>query len=141
MTAPTFPAALVEEMAQRQHEMRRERYPLSVTLPWGDISDDDKEAVRECVRGVLSALPAAVQAVARGEAVAQVWQPIATAPTGDAGTRDAPDVLVYASQAHGLRGFMAVTHWHPDGGWCVDELRAITHWMPLPAAPAQEPQR
>ena len=70
MTPDTFPAALVEEMAQRQHEMRRERYPLSVTLPWGDISDDDKEAVRECVRGVLSALPADVQAVARGEAVA-----------------------------------------------------------------------
>lgn len=64
----------------------------------------------------------------------QAWQPIATAPTGD-------DVLVYAAPAHGLPGFMAVTRWHSDGGWCVDELRAITHWMPLPAAPAQEPQR
>jgi len=63
------------------------------------------------------------------------WQPIETAPTGDAGTRDAPDVLVYAAPAHGLRGFMAVTRWHYAGGWCVDELRPVTHWMPLPEPP------
>lgn len=125
----TFPAALVEATARAICAFRG----FDATAYWSRFAGEATAA--------LSALPAAVQAVARGEAVAQVWQPIATAPTGDAGTRDAPDVLVYASQAHGLRGFMAVTHWHPDGGWCVDELRAITHWMPLPAAPAQEPQR
>ncbi len=63
------------------------------------------------------------------------WQPIATAPTGDAGTRDRPYVLVYASPAHGLDGFMCVARWDYDGGWCVDELRTATHWMPLPEAP------
>ena len=130
MTPDTFPAALVEALA---------------TVITDAVAECDNgpglypHEARQIATAALSALPAAVQAVARGEAVAQVWQPIATAPTGDAGTRDAPDVLVYASQAHGLRGFMAVTHWHPDAGWCVDEWRAITHWMPLPAAPAQEP--
>ena len=63
------------------------------------------------------------------------WQPIETAPTGDAGTRDRPYVLVYASPAHGLDGFMCVARWDYEGGWCVDELRTATHWMPLPEAP------
>lgn len=63
------------------------------------------------------------------------WQPIETAPTGDAGTRDAPDVLVYAAPAHGLPGFMCVARWDIDAGWCVDELRQATHWQPLPPPP------
>lgn len=57
------------------------------------------------------------------------WQPIGTAPT------DGARVIVYAAPYQGLPGFVCVADYHPDGGWCVDELREVTHWMPLPAPP------
>jgi hypothetical protein len=59
------------------------------------------------------------------------WQPIETAPLDEW-------VLVYAAPAHGLDGFICTARYHSDGGWCVDELRHTTHWMPLPEPPHAE---
>lgn len=58
------------------------------------------------------------------------WQPIETAP------RDGSAVWVYAAPRDGLSGFQCWCVWHQDAGWCVDELRIVTHWRPLPEPPA-----
>ena len=60
------------------------------------------------------------------------WQPIETAPT------DGRLVIVYAEAHDGLDGFVTAARWHEDAGWCVDELRPVTHWMPLPEPPKGE---
>ena len=57
------------------------------------------------------------------------WQPIETAKT------DGTLVIVYAPPSHGLTGLVTVCAYHPDGGWCVCELREVTHWHPLPGPP------
>jgi Lar family restriction alleviation protein len=66
------------------------------------------------------------------------WMPIETAP------RDGTEVLVYAAMPDHLqwadpdkqlRQIVRVTAWHPDAGWCVDELREASHWRPLPEGP------
>lgn len=57
------------------------------------------------------------------------WQPIETAP------KDGTEVLVYAAPYEDLRGFQTVAAWHEAAGWCVDELREATHWMPLSEPP------
>lgn len=54
------------------------------------------------------------------------WLPIKTAPT------DGTLVLVYAAEREGLPAFECPCAYHPDGGWCVDELRFVTLWCPLP---------
>lgn len=57
------------------------------------------------------------------------WQPIATAPTtGEL-------VLLWAAEREGLAAFVTIGAYHPSAGWCVDELREVTHWQPLPAPP------
>lgn len=56
-----------------------------------------------------------------------VWEPMATAPT------DGTEVYVYAAEREGLPYFITVAAYHPDAGWCVDELREATHWMPKPS--------
>lgn len=61
------------------------------------------------------------------------WQPIETAPEGNQWRW----VIVYAAPAHGLPGFVCPAQWHPDAGYCVDELRETTHWMPLPPPPTE----
>lgn len=58
------------------------------------------------------------------------WQPIETAPT------DGTHILVFAPGVEDLRHIICSCSYHPDGGFCVDELRYPTHWMPLPAPPA-----
>jgi hypothetical protein len=56
------------------------------------------------------------------------WQPIETAP------KDC-DVLVYAAESDGLPGFITISRWHSDAGFCVCEIREATHWQPLPPPP------
>jgi len=34
------------------------------------------------------------------------------------------------AMAHGLPPFEDKVAWHPDAGWCADELRPVTHWHP-----------
>lgn len=59
------------------------------------------------------------------------WQPIETAP------RDGTLVWVYAPEREGLAHIVCPCSYHPDGGWCVDEIRLVTHWQPMtvPAPP------
>ena len=56
----------------------------------------------------------------------RLWQPIATAPA------DGTFVFVYAAARDGLPAFVTWASYHPDAGWCVDELREVTHWRPFP---------
>jgi hypothetical protein len=60
------------------------------------------------------------------------WQPMATAP------KDGTLFLCWAPAAHGLPSMYSLCAWHPDAGFCIDELRAATHWMPVPAPPVEE---
>lgn len=53
------------------------------------------------------------------------WQPIETAPT------DGTMVWVYAAEHDGLPAFQCPCAYHHGGGWCVDELRYVTHWVPI----------
>jgi hypothetical protein len=60
------------------------------------------------------------------------WRPIATAPKNEATV-----VLVYAAAIEDLPAFQTYCTWHPDAEWCVDELRPVTHWRPLPPHPKE----
>lgn len=58
------------------------------------------------------------------------WKPIETAP------KDGTVVWVYvAARSEGVQeelpAFQTCCAYHPDAGWCADELREVTHWMPL----------
>lgn len=80
------------------------------------------------VVGMLSYNPTAgIEAAIASYLAAEVepWQLIETAP------QDGTLVWVYVAAAHGLPAFQSVCAYHLDGGWCCDELRAVTHWKPL----------
>ncbi len=53
------------------------------------------------------------------------WHPIHTAPHDRR-------IVVYAPSAHGLPAMVSMCEWHPDAGFCVDELREPTHWTEIP---------
>jgi hypothetical protein len=77
---------------------------------------------------ILSALSAPVSD--------QGWQPIETAP------KDGGEIIVYSQDTTGSTGlspFVSLCAWHPDAGFCTCELRAVTHWMPLPPPPHGDP--
>lgn len=57
--------------------------------------------------------------------VTTAWRPISSAP------EDGTVVWVYTAAAHGLPAFQGPCAHHPDAGWCTDELRIVTHWVPL----------
>lgn len=65
------------------------------------------------------------------------WQPISTAPRD--GTRVwlyvAGDTCGWEDPAMHLPPFQCEAAYHPEAGWCVDELREATHWRPLPPPP------
>jgi hypothetical protein len=50
---------------------------------------------------------------------------MATAP------RDRP-IIVYCPEKHGLQAMASICEWHPDAGFCVDELREPTCWTEIP---------
>lgn len=54
------------------------------------------------------------------------WMPIETAP------RDGNEIIVYCPPAHGLPHMASVCAYHEDAGFCVDELREPSLWIPLP---------
>jgi hypothetical protein len=53
------------------------------------------------------------------------WLPINTAPT------DGTPVLVKAPAKHGLPEIITECAYHPDAGFCVDELREVEFWKPI----------
>lgn len=57
------------------------------------------------------------------------WMPI-----NDRTPKDHP-ILVYAPAREGLPPLMSVCQWHPDAGFCIDELREPTIWTTLPYVP------
>jgi hypothetical protein len=68
------------------------------------------------------------------------WRPIETAP------KDGARVLVFAQLdppekwhecMRDLAPLIGIAAYHPDAGWCVCEVREVTHWMPLPDPPAE----
>ena len=54
------------------------------------------------------------------------WFPIETAPT------DGTSIVVYCPAAHGLPPLVSFCSYHDSAGFCVDELREPTLWMPDP---------
>lgn len=58
--------------------------------------------------------------------------------TMDSAPKDGTEVLVYAPPYAGLGDIICKAAWHNDAGWCVDELRTVTHWQSLPAFPTVE---
>lgn len=63
-------------------------------------------------------------------ATASQWLPISSAPKDRM-------ICLYAAPKYDLPGFLTAGMWHESGGWCVDELREATHWVPLPPPPEQ----
>lgn len=59
------------------------------------------------------------------EGAPPLWLPIEQA-------EENPDqeILVWAAPCEDLPGFVSWCAWHPSAGFCVDELRAVTHYMP-----------
>jgi len=64
---------------------------------------------------VLAALPDSGQR--------ERWKPIEAAKT------DGTEYIVWLSAKHDMPGFVTRCAYHPDAGWCADELRDVTHWL------------
>lgn len=60
------------------------------------------------------------------------WKPIESAPT------DGTLILVWCASRDGLPAMYSLCRYHPDGGFCVDELRYPTYRMELPEAPNEK---
>jgi hypothetical protein len=60
------------------------------------------------------------------------WKPIESAPT------DGTLILVWCASRDGLPGMYSLCRYHPNAGFCVDELRYPTYWMELPEAPLKK---
>lgn len=89
----------------------------------------DRPGTRPHWEGYESTAEAALSALhAKGLAVVQGWQPIEAAPTDRL-------ILVYCPSYQGLNAIVCCCQWDEDAGFCVDELRSPSHWMPLPAPP------
>lgn len=58
-----------------------------------------------------------------------LWRPVAEAPT------DGTVVLVYAPAYEGLPSMITTAAYSEYAGWCVDELRTVTHFRALPLGP------
>lgn len=41
-------------------------------------------------------------------------------------------ILVYCPAQEGLPELVCFCQWHPDAGFCVDEIRNPTHWAEIP---------
>jgi hypothetical protein len=70
-----------------------------------------------------------------GKAVPNFWQPISTAP------KDGTQFVALSQDMGGndLPPFVSLCAWHPDAGFCTDELREPTHWMSIPNLTAPDP--
>lgn len=81
-------------------------------------------------RTVLRSEECTTVKVFEGTTLSSQWQPIETAP------KDGTLFLAYAAAGqHDLPALYSLCAWHPDAGFCIDELREPTHWQPLPQSP------
>lgn len=58
--------------------------------------------------------------------------------------RDAPRdrrIRVWAPEYQGLPAIFAICQWHPDAGFCIDELREPVMWWDLPHLVIPSPSR
>jgi hypothetical protein len=55
------------------------------------------------------------------------WRSITTAPKDR-------EIIVWAPAREGLPPIASLCRWHPDAGFCIDELRKPTLWMDSPDA-------
>ena len=92
---------------------------LGFPLAWKDLNGTATDMHHRIARAVISAIAASLRAQG-------AWQPIETAP------QDRP-IVVYAPARDGLQEMASICQWHPDAGFCIDELREPTHWTPIPA--------
>jgi len=53
------------------------------------------------------------------------WLPIEQAPKDR-------EIVVYAPPYDSLQSLVMKAKWHPDAGFCIDELRTPTHYQELP---------
>lgn len=53
------------------------------------------------------------------------WLPIKSAP------KDGTPILCYAPAFDGLPELISKTSYHKDAGFCICELRTVTHWKPI----------
>ena len=53
------------------------------------------------------------------------WRAMLEAPT------DGTEVWVLVAGCDGLPAFECKCAYHPDAGWCADELREVVAWVPL----------
>lgn len=71
---------------------------------------------------VITSLNVVVTLISKGG----LWQPISTAPT------DGSWVWGFApANSNSPNALQATCRYHPDAGWCADEFRSFTHWVPL----------
>jgi len=54
-----------------------------------------------------------------------MWKPIESAPQDR-------EIVVYAPGREGLGELVSLCQWHPDAGFCIDELREPTLWTEKP---------
>lgn len=80
----------------------------------GELNRDDESGIRIVLANAMEILK---------------WRPIETAP------KDGTLFLVWASSYEGLPAMYSLCAWQPDAGFCIDELRTPSHWMPLPEPP------
>ena len=95
-----------------------------------EVYDEDARETLRSKLGVMRDIARA--ALSASQPAPSPWRLIETAPT------DGTVVLVFAAERDGLAAFQCTAAYHEDAGWCVDELREVTHWMPLPPAPQKE---
>lgn len=88
-------------------------------------------AMQEDARNVVLSDPVERMRRNLAAALAVMWQPIETAP------KDGTLFLAWAPSLHGLPAMYSLCAWHPDGGFCIDELREVTKWQPLPDPPKE----
>lgn len=99
------------------------RMPHMSGDPRDRLSPMRRRDLDEAVQAIIAA--GFAQIGTGGDCVDIGWQPIETAPT------DGTWVWVFVAEREGLPSFQCPCAYHPDGGWCCDELREVTHWRPL----------
>lgn len=102
------------------------RIPFSMHERLVEIAKDEGMSMNSFVSTTLAAAIGRVDAKKEtDELLARGFLPILIAP------RDRK-IWCYTAAAHGLQSFESECEWHPDSGFCTDELRNATHWKELP---------